>query len=123
MAKKLTIVAVLGACALASGCVTLPPYEWGGYESSLYAYAKHPEQRPQYKAALEQAVSRGRQSNRVAPGLLAELGYLYLEDGDAAHAIPLFEEEMKLFPESRSFLNGVIARAGGDAASTTQVKS
>ena len=85
----------------------------GGYEGALYAYAKKPETRPQYRAALESAIQKGRQTNRVAPGLQAELGYVLLEDGDKAGARAQFEGEMHDFPESKAFLKGVIDRLDG----------
>ena len=88
-------------------------YDSGNYEGALYTYAKKPDTRPQYRAALEKAIADGRRMNRLAPGLLAELGYIHLEDGDSAEAVRLFEEEMKAFPESRPFLESVTARAKG----------
>ena len=95
-----------------SGCATQTGrFEWGSYESSLYVYAKAPDKRPQYRASLETAVARGRETSRMAPGLLAELGYVHLEDGDTAGAIPLFEEEAATFPESRPFMTRLIERA------------
>ena len=106
----MTAIGPLSACSTVSS-----RFEWGGYEGALYAYSKTPDKRPQYIAALEMAVKRGRTADKVAPGLLAELGYLYLEDGDTAHAVPLFEEEMTRFPESRAFLSAVVARAKGAA--------
>jgi hypothetical protein len=66
---------------------------------------------------LIEAIDRGRAKNNIAPGLLAELGYLYLEDGDQARARALFEEEMARFPEARPFLVRIIdnsrIQAGG----------
>jgi hypothetical protein len=115
------IVAVAASLAL-TACATPSRFEWGGYEAALYSYAKKPDLRPQYRVALEKAISRGRATNRLAPGLLAELGYINLEDGDAATAIPLFEEEMRVFPESRPFLTDVLARAKG-ASQKIEAKS
>lgn len=111
LAALLLSAATLSACA-----TTTSRFEWGNYESALYTYAKKPDRRGDYQKALEVAIARGRASDRVAPGLLAELGYLYLEDGDVGHAVPLFEEEMTRFPESRAFLSAVIARARTDAS-------
>ncbi len=111
------------AGTLLSACAPTSRFEWGSYESALYVYAKAPDKRPGYRAALEQAVERGRRTDRVAPGLLAELGYLHLEEGDTATAISLFEEEIQRFPESRPFLTGVIERAkvaGGQQSPTDQ---
>ncbi|CAN5311467.1 hypothetical protein BH10PSE4_BH10PSE4_17050 [soil metagenome] len=122
---NLALVASVGA-SLCACATNTNRFEWGGYESSLYAYTKKPELRANYRVSLEKAVEKGRQTDRVAPGLLAELGYLYLEDGDAEHAVPLFEEEMRRFPEAKPFMTSVIARAKGVSQSTSptpEVKS
>jgi hypothetical protein len=110
----LAMVAVLGV----TGCVsTQSRFEWGAYEPALYIYSKKPDKRPQYEKALVEAIDRGRKSNKVAPGLLAELGYLRMEEGDTKAAISLFQEEMALFPESRPFLTGIVAKLEGQSGS------
>lgn len=104
------LVAAGISLALAS-CATPSRFEWGGYEGALYAYAKKPTLRENYRQALVKAVEEGKRTNRLAPGLQAELGYLALEDGDALGAVTYFEGEMRSFPESRAFLQGVVARS------------
>ena len=94
-------------------CAPATRFSWGDYENSLYVYYKSPNEREVYKKALTDAVERGRQRNDIAPGLLAELGYLYLEDGDSVRATALFREEMQRFPESRPFLTRIIDRSTG----------
>ena len=102
---------VLGiAAGLLCACAPQTRFEWGSYEPSLYAYYKNPSERAQYEAALVKAIDAGKKSNKVAPGLYAELGYMRLEDGDIAQAQVNFDEEMRLFPESRAFLSGVTKR-------------
>jgi hypothetical protein len=59
---------------------------------------------------LVAALRNGEASNRVAPGLNAELGYLYMEEGRTAEAIQYFEAEKRLFPEAQQFMDGVIIR-------------
>ncbi|WP_343699228.1 DUF4810 domain-containing protein [Caulobacter sp.] len=118
--RALTLLAVLSASSVLCACATPARFEWGAYESALYIYAKKPDRRPDYRAALEAAVEKGRKTDRIAPGLLAELGYLHLEDGDTDKAVSLFEEEMRRFPEARPFLGGVIARAKKNNATTTE---
>jgi hypothetical protein len=108
---------IVGLCL--AGCATPSRFEWGNYEGSLYAYAKRPDLRPQYRQSLEKAIADGRRTNRLAPGLLAELGYLDLEDGNTAEAVKLFQEEIQAFPESRTFLEGVISRASGASPKRT----
>ena len=110
--RSVALAATLAGACLLSACATnTARFEWGGYEGALYAYAKAPDKRPGYETALENAIERGRKTNKVAPGLCAELGFAYLEDGDSRRAVVLFEEEMQRFPESRSFLTEVVARA------------
>jgi len=103
----------VGACALILGmtaCATPPRFEWGNYEQALYHYSKSADARPEYQQALETAIARGRASNRLAPGLQAELGYLKLRTGDTAGAVTLFQAEAESFPESRPFMTHVITR-------------
>lgn len=105
-----SIMLALGASML-SACAPQTRFEWGTYEPSLYAYYKNPSAEPQYEAALVKAIAAGKKSNKIAPGLYAELGYLKLDEGNIAEAQVDFDEEMRLFPESRFFLGNVSRRA------------
>jgi hypothetical protein len=108
-----TLVMGAGLLFLLAACATPSRFEWGGYEGALYAYAKKPTLRENYRQALTKAVDDGKRTSRLAPGLQAELGYLALEDGDTAHAVQFFEAEMQAFPESKVFLEGIVARTKG----------
>lgn len=105
--SKLPLVVIILTVA---ACAPTSRFEWGGYESTLYAYSKSPEAREVYESSLVAALRNGEASNRVAPGLNAELGYLYMEEGRIAEAIERFEAEKSLFPESQRFMDGVIGR-------------
>jgi hypothetical protein len=111
MNRTVCSFAIAASVVLLASCAPQGRFTWGTYENSLYAYAKSPDQRATYKKSLEEAIAAGRLKNNVAPGLLAELGYLYMEDGDMTQAISLFEEEMTRYPESRVFLDGIIQRS------------
>lgn len=113
--KRAAVITLSAAALLVTACAPTTRFEWGAYEGALYAYAKKPETRPQYRSALESAIQKGRLTNRVAPGLQAELGYILLEDGDKAGARTQFEREMHDFPESKTFLRGVVDRLDGGA--------
>ncbi|MEH6490226.1 DUF4810 domain-containing protein [Hyphomonas oceanitis] len=103
-----------GALALGlAACATPPRFEYGAYEPTLYAFYKKPEMREKFETALEAAIEKGEASDRLAPGLYAELGYLRLDQGDQAAAIQLFEKEASAFPESAYFMNGVVNRLKG----------
>ena len=96
-----------------TGCATnTSRFEWGSYDSSLYLYSKHPDKLPIYESALLAAISKGKASGRIAPGLQAELGYCYLGEGKRAEAIEMFKAEMAMFPESRAFLTKFIDSRG-----------
>ncbi len=110
--KPLIFIALISTLLLTSACANnAERFYWGNYENALYIYAKKPDRGPAYEKALDEAITTGRKQNRVAPGLLAELGYMRLEAGDSASAIKLFDEEMTLFPESKAFLSSVVLRA------------
>lgn len=111
-------VAVVALAMAASACAPTTLFEWGNYEPALYAYTQNPENRAVYQEALEGAIKRGRDRNAVAPGLLAELGYLHMEAGETAEALRCFQEERERFPESAKLMDRVIAGLnGGPAAS------
>lgn len=111
---------LIGGLLAVSACAPASRFEWGSYENTLYAYSKAPEAREAYKNSLIEALRNGSTSDRVAPGLNAELGYLFMEEGLTDEAVRYFEAEKRLFPESRQFMDGVIARlrtAGSTGAS------
>ena len=115
---------IAGACALSLVACAMPSrFEWGDYENSLYAYSKAPGARESYRKALMVAIQQGEKTNRLAPGMYAELGYLFLEDDNKAEAISSFQKEMTAFPESRAFLKAVVDRVSGSAALPTSPQS
>jgi hypothetical protein len=104
-------VFVMGAIVLPLvACATPPRFEFGSYEPTLYAYYKKPEMADKYEAALEKAIEKGESSDRLAPGMYAELGYLRLSQGDQAAAAQMFEKEAAAFPESAFFMNRIVGR-------------
>ena len=63
--------------------------------------------RSYYDAIANASQSR---SKRVPPGMFANLGYLYLQNGQSGRARSLFENEKRLYPESAHFMDRVIAK-------------
>lgn len=118
MIRKLGLLTALFGAAALTACAPTSRFEWGAYEQALYAYSQNPENRGVYKAALETAIERGRARDAVAPGLLAELGYLYLEEGNSVEALKYFREERTRFPESAVLMDRVITQLGGSASPT-----
>jgi hypothetical protein len=105
---------VLAAVALASGCATdTSRYAWGPYEEHVWRMCEDRDaveigqEIREISAAIEKADA---ESRPVAPGIHAELGYLYAISGNPDSAVQQFEIEKSLYPESTVFLDGCIAR-------------
>jgi hypothetical protein len=101
------VVAALGCAGPA------PIYRWGVYENLVYEmYATPGESDPGAHAALlsEDIARTHAEGKRVPPGVHAHLGFLYYSQGyvDAAHEQFVIEKE--LFPESATFIDGILER-------------
>ena len=91
-------------------------YAWGSYEQSVWqlTHADGSQDVSEQIQRLEEHVERTRQENRrIPPGLHAHLGLLYSMRGDLDTAQAAFESERELFPESATFIDGVLKRMGG----------
>ena len=100
---------------LMSGCATNKPlYHWGDYEQLiLSSYTKPGEadaatQIQKLTADIQLAESSGQ---KVAPGVFAQLGLMYAEQGQQLDSIKAFEQEKTQFPESALFIDGLMERA------------
>ena len=99
----LPIVVVLG------GCVTPSLYQWGGYEEALYAGYKDPTKMEALRLKLEAHIAEMEKSaQKVAPGLYAELGTLYLQAGSSDKAISMYSRERDTWPESKGLMTTMI---------------
>lgn len=107
--KPIMLAAVLGVLTL-SGCATSrQAYDWGSYDQLLYETYKEPVRAEALRIELETHIAALEAGNsKVAPGLYAELGTLYLEAGDADRAIELYEKERAAWPESRGLMTALI---------------
>ena len=108
----LAVVSFLAATAI--GCAGPPPlYRWGIYEDLMYQSYKNPsESDPIADAArlaedIERTTTEGK---AVPPGVHAHLGYLYAAQGDFGRAHSHFNRELELYPESKTFIDGMLSR-------------
>lgn len=92
-----------------TGCVAPSLYQWGGYEKDLYGAYKDPTQVENLRLNLEAhtALMEG-SGQKVAPGLYAELGTLYLQLGSAEKAILMYKKERDAWPESKGLMTAMI---------------
>ena len=107
----------LGALLLiTAGCSThnTALYNYGDYSESYYADVKEhsAESQLQLQKSIETAIENAKdsQSGRVAPGLYANLGYIYLKEGQNKKAIESFKKEKALYPESAKFMDRMIKK-------------
>ncbi|MBS5827510.1 MAG: DUF4810 domain-containing protein [Campylobacter concisus] len=96
---------VIAGCSNASGPRSL--YYWDGtYNNALYAYLNEGGDTNEQISHLENLVQTSIQKGyKVAPGLYAHLGLLYLNNGNLGVANANFDKEVENFPESREFIN------------------
>ena len=126
MKKQPMKILFLLACSLfLTGCANRGAiYQWGGYDTMLYQSYKNPEKAVEFREGLELHVTKMEQSKqKVAPGLYAELGTLYLQAGDPNKAIAMYTKEREAWPESRGLMDTLINNIGKRAAPKTEVKS
>lgn len=108
------IGSVLAVGLLLTGCATNNNlYNWGGYDGLLYQAYKEPGQAAEQMQKLEahiRALEQGKQ--KVAPGLYADLGTLYLQAGDREKALANFRKERDEWPESITLMDAMIKNLG-----------
>jgi hypothetical protein len=108
------LLLLLGAWLL-SGCApkqTQTIYNYQGYSHAYYQAMK--ESSEESRLALQQEIisvinaqDKGL-SGRVPPGMYANLGYIYLLEGNAKLATENFTLEMQTYPESQQFMELMI---------------
>ncbi|MDF7671065.1 DUF4810 domain-containing protein [Orbaceae bacterium ESL0721] len=81
-------------------------YYWGDYQGNIYKTLKGTETDPKAQIiALEKILTVANSKDKqVPPGLYANLGLLYIQDGKFTEARDYFEKERTLYPESANFI-------------------
>lgn len=117
---------VLLACGLLlTGCANRPSlYQWGGYDAMLYQSYKDPEKVAAFRTGLESHIAQMELSKqKIAPGLYAELGTIYLQAGDSSKAVAMYTKERDAWPESRGLMDTLINNVAKRTVAKTEVKS
>lgn len=110
--KNLTAALVLAVVAGLTGCATQPRslYQWEGYQPQVYQYLKG-ESPDQQIAAMEKDLQTiSAKGNHAPPGFHAHLGMLYSISGRPDQVLAQFEDEKKLFPESATYIDFLLAK-------------
>ena len=111
MASKIKLTCLALFALLLAGCnqpdTPRSLYYWDGtYNNALYTYLNEGGDVNEQISHLENLVQTSIQKGyKVAPGLYAHLGLLYLNNGNLGVANANFDKEVQNFPESREYIN------------------
>jgi hypothetical protein len=99
------VVAVLFGCASAPE----PLYQWGSYQSQVYAYLKGDgDIGDQYAALQKQLAETQSKGKQVPPGFFAHMALLEMNQGQNDLALKHLQTEKSLFPESAPFVDWLL---------------
>lgn len=105
---------LLGLLALLLGsCTSSQLYNWSGYDDAVYSYTKTSDEKSlaELIKVYEKIIKHPGTSNRPAPGICADYGYLLLKKGEKEKGIALLKQEIAYYPESAVFVGRIIKRA------------
>lgn len=97
-----------------TGCaakITESGYYWGEYSESYYEYIKSPSEETvtNHFNTLNHIINKSSELGlKVPPGVYAELGFITANRGAPKDGVPFYEEEVKLYPESKHFIERLI---------------
>jgi len=84
-------------------------YNWNGYDKGLYDAYKDPNQIIALQIRLQETIDALEKEKQVVPpGLYAELGTLYLQEGNIEKAKFYYAKERDAWPESKTLMNVLI---------------
>jgi hypothetical protein len=105
------LLVVLGILIVLAGCVTPTVYTWKEYDNKLYNYYQNPTDPESFIKDLREIISEGEKSNKVPPGLYAELGYALYAQGSYQESITYFQKESEKWIESKVLMAKMIDNA------------
>jgi hypothetical protein len=92
-----------------SGCATPNKYNWSGYDKGLYDAYKDPSQISALQIKLQAIVDALEQQKQITPpGMYAELGTLYLQEGRIDKAKIYYAKERDTWAESKTLMDMLI---------------
>jgi len=116
MKKTISLGILISLSFIISGCSNQPKplYTYGNYSESYYASKKDvsADTALELQKSIEFAIENAGESRsgRVAPGMYANLGYIYLKGGKTNKAIESFKKEKSIYSESAHFMDRMIKK-------------
>lgn len=109
MKNQIFLTPMLLVLSLLSGCAAPSLYNWGGYDQALYSGYKDAIKMEAMRINLQAHIVAIEKSNqKVAPGLYAELGTLFLQTGSSDLAVSYYMKERSAWPESSTLMTAMI---------------
>lgn len=112
--KTCTCAMATAVLAVLAGCATQQTlYYWGDYQAQVYEYLNEPgsgdgaKQIETLEAGVQQATSL---NQALPPGYHAQLGMLYYAQGDIDRAVEHLTLEKNKYPESTTFIDGLLSK-------------
>lgn len=112
--KKIAVSFAVAACISLSGCAgnqKAPNMYWGQYSQTLYDLKKEPSDAAAaaHQAQLEEIITKSDEWGILPPpGVSAELGKVYFEQGNTDLAIQFMNREAENYPESKPLMSQLI---------------
>lgn len=120
---KLTIAVFL--CLFSVSC-TKPIFYWGNYSQTLYKMKKNIDEksRNEHKDELLKIMKKSKKKKiNVPPGVYCEYGYLMYQEDNFDEALKYYELEKETYPESKTFVDRLIALMSGKKPGSSNVSS
>ena len=93
------------------GCGAHSRYTWSSYDTKMYKHYKNPAEREAFVQSLKEILDNAEPEGKVPPGIYAEYGFVMYEQGNIQQAVLYYQKEANKWPESRAFMNKLIAIA------------
>lgn len=106
-----TVLLLLGPAAalLAAGCAPKTLYTWRGYDDTLYAHYKNPQDHAKHIERMQTIVTETEAAGvKMPPGVYAEYGYALLEESRFDESVTYFKKEKETWPESTVIMEKMI---------------
>ncbi len=94
-----------------ASCQTDKSFYWGDYEKIILNYNQDSANISVIEKSMRDLVGSAQRNKKVPPGIYAEYGFILLEMNQFKRAAYYFQQEKKLWPESRKLMNIAIKRA------------
>jgi hypothetical protein len=107
------VLAITAVALLLGSCAPQAIYNWSGYDNAVYSYTKANDEKSLQELVVvyQKLIKNPGSSNRPAPGICADYGYLLLKKGEVAKGKELLKQEVAFYPESAVFVERIIKRA------------